>query len=66
MAFQHKAPNGVMYNLHSMVVKLKGSGLRQKIFWFSTKAGKDAIDEMPEGYKIVTSRKTGLPFLKKG
>ena len=65
MAYQHKS-QGVMWNLHSMVVRLKGSGVHQRIYWFSTKAGKNAIDELPKGYKVVTSRKTGLPFLKKG
>lgn len=65
MAYQHKAPNGKVYHLHSMVVKLKGSKVSQRIFWFAPKAGKNAIEEMPKGYKVVSSRRTGLPFLKK-
>ncbi len=66
MAYTHKSPKGVLYYLHSMAVKLKGSGKKQTIFWFSTKKGQHAIDEMPKGYKIIHSRRTGLPLLKKG
>jgi hypothetical protein len=65
MAYQHRTPKGVLYFLHSMTVKLKGSGIHQRIYWFERKAGKHAIDEIPSGYSVIHSRKTGLPLLKK-
>ncbi len=65
MAFVHKTDDGRNYILHSMTVKLKGSGVKQTIYYFSRKAGKYAIDELPAGYKIIHSRRTGLPLLKK-
>ena len=65
MAYQHKTPKGVLYYLHSMVVHLKGSGVKQRIYYFARKKGKYAVDDMPRGYKIVHSRRTGLPLLKK-
>ena len=66
MAFAHKTPKGIVYILHSMVVKLKGSGYKQRIYWFARKGGKTAVDELPKGYKIIHSRRTGLPLLKRG
>ena len=51
MAFQHKTDDGRVYNLHSQIVKLKGSGIKQTIYYFSQKKGKYAIDELPAGYK---------------
>ncbi len=66
MAYQYKNSKGVLYFLHSMVVKLKGSGKKQQIFWFARTKGKHAIDELPRGHRVVTSKKTGLPFVKKG
>lgn len=65
MAYQYKNKKGVMYNLHSMVVTLKGTGRKQRIFYFSPKVGKYAIDEMPEAYRVIESKRTGLPILKK-
>ena len=63
--YQHKTPKGNLYILHSLLVKLKGSGIKQRIYYFSKKGGKTAIDELPRGYTIIHSRKTGLPLLKK-
>jgi hypothetical protein len=66
MAYSFKNSKGVTYYLHTMIVKLKGSGKKQQIFWFATKVGSRALDALPKGYKVVTSKKTGLPFVKKG
>ncbi len=65
MAYMHSSPKGVAYYLHTMNVKLKGSGVKQTIYWFARKVGKNALDSVPKGYKVVTSRRTGLPLLKK-
>lgn len=66
MAYAHKSPKGVTYYLHTMAVKLKGSGVKQTIYWFARKIGKNALDEVPKGYKVIVSKRTGLPLLKKG
>lgn len=55
---------GETYFLHSKEVTLKG-GRKQVIFWFARKAGEFALDEMPAGYVVVESKRTGLPILKK-
>ncbi len=60
--FSHKNSKGVEYWLHTKDVKLRG-GKMQKIFFFS-KSSSDSID-MPEGYEVIESKKTGLPLLKK-
>lgn len=65
MAFEHTALNGKHYFLHSQQVKLKGSGVKQTIYYFGGKKGKYAIDDLPAGYKIIHSKRTGLPLLKK-
>jgi len=39
------------------------SGKLQRIFFFS-KSSSDSID-MPEGYTVIESKRTGLPLLKK-
>jgi hypothetical protein len=48
--------------LHTREVKLRG-GKIQRIFFFS-KDSSNSID-MPEGYEVIESKKTGLPLLKK-
>lgn len=66
MAYAHKGGKGVMYYLHTMLVKLRGSGKKQQIYYFAKKQGKNTLDAVPKGYKVVTSSRTGLPLLKKG
>ena len=53
MVFEYKNSRGKTYYLHS----------RGKLFYFS-KDKADGID-LPSGYKVVESEKTGLPMLKK-
>ncbi len=65
MAHAHKNSKGTTYYLHSRDVKLRGSGKKQRIFWFARKAGKDGIDAVPAGYKVIESKRTNLPLLKK-
>jgi len=60
--FSHKNSKGTTYYLHSKDVKLRG-GKMQKIFFFS-KVSVGSID-MPHGYKVIESKRTGLPLLKK-
>ncbi len=53
------------YILHSKVVTLKG-GQKQTIYYFAGKAGPNAVNDLPKGYKVVENERTGLPLLKKG
>jgi len=54
MVYEHTNSKGVKYYLHS-----KG-----RLFYFAKKKKSNAID-LPEGFKIVENKKTGLPMLKK-
>lgn len=65
MAYSTKNSKGNTYYLHGKVVELKG-GRKQQIYWFAKKAGANALDSVPSGYKVVESSRTGLPLLKKG
>jgi len=61
--FSHKNSKGTVYYLHTRDVKLRGDRM-QKIFFFS-KDSAGSID-MPNGYKVIENKRTGLPLLKKG
>ncbi len=60
--FSHTNRKGDVYYLHTKEVKLR-SGRVQRIFFFS-KDSSGSID-MPEGYEVIESERTGLPLLKK-
>ncbi|MGD2072546.1 MAG: hypothetical protein PVG65_03560 [Candidatus Thorarchaeota archaeon] len=60
--FSHTNSKGQTYWLHTKEVKLR-SGKVQRIFFFS-KDSSGSID-MPEGYTVIESKRTGLPLLKK-
>ena len=60
--FSHKNSRGQTYWLHSKDVKLRG-GRIQTIYYFS-KDSSGSID-LPPGFKVVESQRTGLPLLKK-
>jgi len=65
MAYSVKSKkSGKTYYLHSKEVELKG-GRKQRIFYFASVAEKNAINELPTGYEVMESKRTGLPLLKK-
>lgn len=65
MAYSHKNSKGQTYYLHTKDVNLRG-GRRQTIYYFAREVkGRDALDLMPAGYKVVENKRTGLPMLKK-
>ena len=64
MAFEFKNSKGVKYYLHSKEVTLKG-GRKQRIFYFARDVRPEALDAVPEGYKVIETTKTGMPILKK-
>jgi len=55
---------GKTYYLHAKDVTLKSGG-RQRLYFFAREIREGAIDSVPEGYKIVETKRTGMPVLKK-
>jgi len=45
-------------------VTLRG-GHNQTIYYFAGSAGRNAMNTLPSGYRIVENQRTGLPLLKK-
>jgi hypothetical protein len=65
MAYSYKNSKDQTYYLHSKEVTLRGGRL-QRIYWFAKEVKEDlALDEIPEGYEVMESQRTGLPILKK-
>lgn len=64
MAYEYTNSKGQKYYLNKNQITLRGSGKLQTIYYFSKDQRPEAID-MPEGYQVVESQKTGLPVLKK-
>jgi hypothetical protein len=64
MAYEFTNSKGVRYYLHAKDVNLKG-GRMQKIFFFARDVRPGALDELPAGYAVVETAKTGMPVLKK-
>jgi hypothetical protein len=64
MAFQFKNSRGSVYFLHHKEVELKG-GRKQVIFYFGKEVKAGALDQVPEGYEVAETERTGMPVLKK-
>ncbi|HOP60923.1 MAG TPA: hypothetical protein PKZ60_05870 [Candidatus Saccharicenans sp.] len=64
MPYEFKNKKGVTYYLHSREVELRG-GKKQTIYYFARDIRPGALDQVPAGYKVVETAKTGMPILKK-
>jgi len=64
MAYSYTNSKDVTYYLHKKDVTLRG-GRNQTIYFFAREVREGAIDEVPEGYKVVETERTGMPVLKK-
>ena len=65
MAYAHTSEmSGTTYYLHERVRELKG-GKKVSFYFFAKEVKDGSIEELPDGYKVVESDKTGLPMLKK-
>jgi hypothetical protein len=65
MTFAYKNSKDQTYYLHSKEVTLRG-GRQQRIYWFAKEVKEEsALDEVPEGYEVIESQRTGLPILRK-
>lgn len=65
MAFAHKNKKGLTYYLHAKDIVLRGSGKKQRIYYFKKSADKNALDEVPAGFTVIEVKRSGLPLLKK-
>jgi len=64
MAYAYKNSKGQTYILHTKKVTLK-NGRIQQIYFFARDERDGALDEVPAGYKVVETKRTGMPVLKK-
>ncbi|MFP4082812.1 MAG: hypothetical protein ACLFVG_08655 [Candidatus Aminicenantes bacterium] len=64
MAYEFTNSKGVKYYLHHKDVNLKG-GRTQRIYYFARDIRSGALDEVPAGYKVIETQRTGMPILKK-
>jgi hypothetical protein len=65
MAYEFTNSKGVKYYLHYKDVNLKG-GRQQRIYFFARDVRPGSLDEVPAGYKVMETERTGMPILKKG
>ncbi|MGB9004225.1 MAG: hypothetical protein WCB96_00725 [Candidatus Aminicenantales bacterium] len=64
MAYEYTNKKGMKYFLHSREVSLRG-GRKQRIFFFARDIRPGALDNLPDGYLVQETTKTGMPILKK-
>lgn len=63
-AYSYTNSKGQTYYLHSKDVTLK-NGRVQTIYYFARDVRPEALEEVPAGYKVVETKRTGMPVLKK-
>lgn len=64
MAYQHRTDKG-MWNLFTRKVTLNG-GREQAIYFFSRQSPKSGTPtDLPKGYQVMVTERTGMPILKK-
>ncbi|MCD6517847.1 MAG: hypothetical protein J7L72_10605 [Candidatus Aminicenantes bacterium] len=64
MAYEFTNSKGTKYFLHFKDVNLKG-GRTQRIYYFARDIRSESLDEVPDGYKVIETERTGMPILKK-
>ena len=64
MAYTYTNSKGQTYILHFKDVTLK-NGRQQRIYYFARDERDGALDEVPEGYEVVETKRTGMPVLRK-
>lgn len=55
---------GQIYYLHTREVKLK-NGRVQRIYYFARDKRDGLLEEVPAGYQVVETKRTGMPVLKR-
>lgn len=64
MAYSYTNSKGQTYYLHKKDVVLK-NGRQQTIYFFAREVREGALDDVPAGYEVVETERTGMPVLKK-
>ena len=64
MAHSYTNSKGDTYYLHGKKVTLK-NGRTQQIYFFARDVRPEALNEVPAGYQVVETKRTGMPVLKK-
>lgn len=64
MAYGYTNSKGQQYFLHKKDVTLK-NGRQQTIYFFARDVRDGSLDEVPAGYQVVETERTGMPVLKK-
>lgn len=63
-AYSYTNSKGQTYYLHTREVTLK-NGRKQRIYFFARDVRDGALEEVPAGYMVVETKRTGMPVLKK-
>jgi hypothetical protein len=63
-AYAYKNSKGQTYYLHTREVTLK-NGRVQRIYFFARDIRDGALQEVPAGYQVVETERTGMPVLKR-
>ncbi len=63
MAYAYTNDKGKKYFLHERETTLRNGNTRT-IYYFAREEGQNAVDKVPEGYKVSETR-NGLPVLKR-
>jgi len=63
-AFSYTNSKGQTYYLHMRDVTLK-NGRVQTIYFFARDVRDGAIEEVPAGYEVIETKRTGMPVLRK-
>lgn len=63
-AFSYTNKKGQTYFLHTREVTLK-NGRVQRIYFFARDVREGVLAELPAGYQVVETERTGMPVLKK-
>lgn len=63
-AYSFTNKKGQAYFLHGRKVTLK-NGRTQTIYFFARDVRDGSLSEVPAGYQVVETKRTGMPVLKK-
>ncbi|MDR0463316.1 MAG: hypothetical protein LBG64_03805 [Pseudomonadales bacterium] len=63
-AFSYTNAKGQTYYLHTKDVTLK-NGRKQTIYFFAREVRDGALNEVPAGYEVMETARTGMPVLKR-
>ncbi len=63
-AFSYTNKKGQTYYLHTRDVTLK-NGRVQTIYFFARDIRSGSLENVPAGYQVIETKRTGMPVLKK-